>query len=120
MTVKKIVDGLYFTIEMMLFNPITGETKVPDELNEDDRTTYDACMGAISVLKAQEPRLVTAEDFANADEWGYLPVWTEEKNGDLYCECIPSVAVTDEDYKAQYRHWTSKPTDEQRKMMKWE
>ena len=75
---------------------------------------------ADKLLKAQEPRLVTAEDFANADEWGYLPVWTEEKNGDLYCECIPSVAVTDDDYASQYRHWTSRPTDEQREATPWE
>lgn len=56
MTTKKIIDGLYFTVGMMLFNPATGESKTPDELNEDDRYTYDACMGAIELLKAQEPR----------------------------------------------------------------
>lgn len=55
MTVKRIIDGLYFTVGMMLFNPMTGESKTPDELNEDDRVTYDACMGAIDLLKAQEP-----------------------------------------------------------------
>ena len=51
----KIIDGLYFTIGMILFNPLTGESRTPDQLNEDDRTTYDACMGAIALLKAQEP-----------------------------------------------------------------
>lgn len=51
MTIKKIIDGLYFTVGMMLFNPATGESKTPDELNEDDRYTYDACMGAIEKLK---------------------------------------------------------------------
>ena len=56
MTTKKIIDGLYFTVGMMLFNPATGEAKIPDELNEDDRYTYDACMGAIELLKAQEPQ----------------------------------------------------------------
>lgn len=54
MTIKKIIDGLYFTIGMMLFNPLTGESKTPEELNEDDRTTYDACMGAIELLKELE------------------------------------------------------------------
>ena len=54
MTIMKIIDGLYFTIRMILFNPLTGESKTPDQLNEDDRTTYDACMGAIALLKAQE------------------------------------------------------------------
>lgn len=55
MKTKKIIDGLYFTIGMMLFNPTTGETKTPNELNEDDRYTYDACMGAIEALKVREP-----------------------------------------------------------------
>ena len=54
MTIKKIIDGLYFTVGMILFNPLTGGGKTPEELNEDDRTTYDACMGAIESLKAQE------------------------------------------------------------------
>lgn len=55
MNIKKVIDGLYFTVGMMLFNPATGVSKTPDELNEDDRYTYDACMGAIELLKAQEP-----------------------------------------------------------------
>jgi len=54
MTVKKTIDGLYYTIGMMLFNPLTGETKTPDSLNEDDKTTYDACKSAIELLKPQE------------------------------------------------------------------
>ena len=54
MTIKKTIDGLYRTISMMLFNPLTGETKTPDSLNEDDKTTYDACMSAIELLKPQE------------------------------------------------------------------
>ena len=32
MTIKKIIDGLYFTIGMMLFNPLTGESKTSEEL----------------------------------------------------------------------------------------
>ena len=65
MTIKKIIDGLYFTVGMILFNPLTGEVKTPEELNEDDRTTYDACMGAIELLKAQEP----VEPVVDVDTW---------------------------------------------------
>ena len=57
MTIMKIIDSLYFTVGMILFNPLTGEGKTPDQLNEDDRTTYDACMGAIALLKAQEQEI---------------------------------------------------------------
>ena len=68
MTIMKIIDGLYFTIGMMLFNPLTGESKTPDQLNEDDRTTYDACMGAIALLRMQEP-VEPYMDFDGDDIW---------------------------------------------------
>ena len=75
---------------------------------------------AIALLKAQEPRLVTESDFDGADEYGYIPVWTEEKDGDMYWECIPKVAITDPDGIEVFRYWTSRPTDEQRKKVKWD
>ena len=68
MTIMKIIDGLYFTIGMILFNPLTGESKTPEQLNEDDRTTYDACMGAIDLLKAQEPGKVNIT-ITQSDGW---------------------------------------------------
>ena len=70
-------------------------------------------------LKAQEPRLVTESDFNGADEYGYIPVWTEEKDGDMYWECIPKVAITDPDGIEVLRYWTSRPTDEQREAEPW-
>lgn len=51
MTVKEIIDGLQFTIDMFLFDGNTGETKTKQELNDMDRTTVDACEGAIKILK---------------------------------------------------------------------
>lgn len=100
MTTKKIIDGLYFTVGMILFNPATGESKTPDELNEDDRYTYDACMGAIELLKAQEPRVDGksqevisgftlycpncgfANKFANSHWWTTISPW---ENTVFYC-----------------------------------
>lgn len=52
---ENIIDGLRFTAGMVTFNPLDGETITPEELNEQDKLTYDACMGAIDLLKAQEP-----------------------------------------------------------------
>lgn len=66
--------------------------------------------------KAQGPRLVTEDDFKNADELGWLPVWHEERYGGLYCECILIPALEEKDI----RYWTAKPTDEQRKATPWE
>ncbi len=73
---------------------------------------------ALELLKAQEPRLVTESDFDGADEYGYLPVWTEEKDGDMYFECIPKIAITDPDGIAVFRFWTSRPTDDRREAVK--
>ena len=69
--------------------------------------------------KMQEPRIVTESDFNSADEYGYIPVWTEEKDGDMYWECIPKVAITDPDGIEVLRYWTSRPTDEQREAIPW-
>ncbi|MBR3020416.1 MAG: hypothetical protein IKH57_25690 [Clostridia bacterium] len=51
-----IIGGLQFTAGMVTFNPLDGEAIAPEDLNEQDKLTYDACMGAIDLLKAQEPQ----------------------------------------------------------------
>ncbi len=51
---EKVIKGLEFTKAMITFNPSTGEDIEPENLNEADKTTYDACVGAISLLKEQE------------------------------------------------------------------
>ena len=53
MTREEIISGLEFTVEMFLFNPSTGE-KYTEPRNDMDKTTIDACRGAIELLK-QEP-----------------------------------------------------------------
>ena len=54
----KVIEGLEFTKAMITFNPSTGEDIEPGNLNEEDKTTYDACIGAIALLKEQEPILL--------------------------------------------------------------
>lgn len=51
MNINKIIEGLHFSIDMMLFNPMTGQYKDPNELNEDDRISYEAYSEAIEELK---------------------------------------------------------------------
>ena len=53
MTRKEIIDGLKFTVEMFLFNSSIGE-KITEPRNDMDKTTIDACRGAIELLE-QEP-----------------------------------------------------------------
>jgi len=53
MTRAEIIQGLQFTIDMFLLDPNTGETYTGPR-NDMDKTTIDACKGAIELLK-QEP-----------------------------------------------------------------
>ena len=53
MTREGIISGLKFTIEMFLLNPSTGET-ITEPRNDMDKTTIDACRGAIELLE-QKP-----------------------------------------------------------------
>ena len=53
MTREEIINGLKFTVEMFLFDPSTGE-KYTEPRNDMDKTTIDACRGAIKLLE-QEP-----------------------------------------------------------------
>lgn len=53
MTREEIISGLQFTIDMFLFDPNTGE-KYTVPRNDMDKTTIDACRGAIELLR-QEP-----------------------------------------------------------------
>ena len=52
MTKEEIISGLKFTIEMFLFDPSTGET-YQEPRNDMDKTTIDACKGAIELLKKE-------------------------------------------------------------------
>lgn len=52
MTREEIIGGLKFTVEMFLFDPITGET-FTEPRNDMDKTTIDACRGAIELLEQE-------------------------------------------------------------------
>ena len=72
MTREEIINGLKFTVGMFLFDPSTGENIEPR--NDMDKTTIDACRGAIELLE-QEP----CEDAVNRQalyEW--LDGWKEK------------------------------------------
>lgn len=56
--IDEIIYGLKFTKAMITFNPSTGEDIAPEDLNEDNKITYNACVGAIALLKEREPILL--------------------------------------------------------------
>lgn len=61
MTRKEIIDGLKFTIEMFLLDPSTGET-ITEPRNNMDKTTIDACKGAIELLEQTDGDLISREE----------------------------------------------------------
>ncbi len=50
MTREEIISGLKFTVDMFLFDPSTRETYT-EPRNDMDKTTVDACNGAIKLLE---------------------------------------------------------------------
>ena len=110
-----------------------------------DEKSYDECekelmRDALSLLKAQEPKVMTLEevknsevvyleDYADPDD-GVSPIIrpainVEVKNGGIFmldsisCE-EGYIFSVDDDYGKFWRCWTSRPTDEQRKAVKWD
>lgn len=60
MTRKEIIDGLKFTVDMFLFDPVTGE-EYKEPRNDMDKTTIDACKGAIELLEQTDGDLISRE-----------------------------------------------------------
>lgn len=58
--INEVIYGLEFTKAMITFNPSTGEDIEPENLNEDNKITYDACVGAITLLKKQDEEVKAA------------------------------------------------------------
>ena len=103
---KKVIRGMEHCIRRKPCDGCPYENGCEIRLFED----------ALDVLKAQEPHILTEADFENADDDGFIPAWCEESGGDQYWECITGHAVLP---NKNYRYWSSRPTDEQRKAVKW-
>ena len=87
------------------------------------------CADALSLLKEQEPRVMTLEEAAEADV-----CWLEIKGSGRILPCIvrddeenfsirtdeptPELGPGDENGK-EYRLWSARPTDAQREAVKW-
>lgn len=99
------------------------------EFGDPCSSDFDVALNAvINALKAQEPRLLTYEDFNNnpaVDSKGRLPAWVEH-NWKLGPSLVDDgySAITKEEMenwdKSFVRWWTSRPTDEQRRVTPWQ
>ena len=73
---------------------------------------------ALELLKAQEPRVLTLEEART-----YEVVWPEDKGeGELHPLIVENNMNDSKYYKygIHWRVWSAKPTDEQRKAVKWD
>ena len=112
------------------------EDKVPDH---GDYCLVTLHKDAIELLKAQEPRVMTLDEVADLEEHQF--VWIEISNSDepVYCLeivrfrgvlCVnleitlnafrDVVIVYTKNYNKEYRFWTDRPSDKQRKAVKWD
>lgn len=75
---------------------------------------------AVSLLKSQEPRVMTLEEWWNAPEPldGECMCY-EIKNKGLEAVLVKVLKGCKALYGKEFRCWTSRPTDEQRKAVKW-
>ena len=76
MTRKEIINGLKMSMDLTLFDPSTGEVMEPWQLNEVNRTAYEAYKGAIELLEempSAQPNTTTHDP---------IPAETGENDGD--------------------------------------
>lgn len=120
--VKEIVDALEMSYKYS--NVDENNTLVPQQI----------VLHAIALLKEHEPRTMTLEEVKDFD-WEYCYLEEERLPGKEYravcgdyaltCitwPCVASMRIQhgDNNYGKKWRCWTAKPTDEQRKALKWE
>ncbi len=125
MTIERMIELLNIEHECILRN-INGncdrDCDVCD-LVQDDADLDEMYTGVIDILKTHEPRVMTSQDFDEnpmKDQYGNLPCWLESRE--------PLVASNwcrwnEDDFirpmMRNFRPWTSRPTDEQRKATSW-
>lgn len=88
----------------------------------------------LAMLKEQEARVMTLDEVKSFD-WDYCYLEEERLSGKEYRSvcgdyaltcitwpCIASMRIQhgDDSYGTKWRCWSAKPTDEQRKKMKWD
>ena len=90
MTRKEIINGLKMSMDLTLFDPSTGEVMEPWQLNEVNRTAYEAYKGAIELLEempSAQPDTTTH---------GSIPAETGGNDGDKTSgDCVSRQAAID-------------------------
>ena len=91
MTRKEIINGLKMSMDLTLFDPSTGEVMEPWQLNEVNRTAYEAYKGAIELLE----EMPSAQPYTTTHD--SIPVKKGGNDGDKTSgDCISRQAAIDE------------------------
>ena len=92
MTIDEIIEGLKFTVDMFMFNPMTGEDLTRLDLNPDNRRSVEACKGAIAAIlelkaKLEKPIQFRVIDTTTGKEPTEEVIFKLAKQGNLvYCD----------------------------------
>lgn len=96
------------------------------DLLQDDTELHEMYEEVIALVKAQEPRVMTVDDFIDnpdADSEGFLPVWVEYRRdgewADYWDDEQDEWSTADGISNDGYRVWTARPTEEQMKATPW-
>lgn len=124
----KVIKELECCVSLTSNGPKCANCDYADEFHNGDCETY-LLSDALALLKAQEPHIVTIADYENnqnVDIVGNLAVWRESRrlNGIAYhsdgWEILNRNRVEGWFNSKMIRFWTSRPTEEQMKAVKWE
>lgn len=127
---EKVIKGLE-ELEGFLFKEYTNIKAEESKIYYD---RFKSLSDAIEMLKEQKAQLMTLDE-VKAFDWDYC--YLEEERlpgkgyriicGDYTLTCITWAGVTsmriqhgDGNYGKKWRCWSAKPTDEQRKVAKWD
>jgi hypothetical protein len=92
MTIDEIIEGLKFTVDMFMLNPLTGENLTKLDLNPYNRRAVEACSGAIKAItelkaKLEKPIQFRVIDTTTGKEPTEEVIFQLAKQGNLvYCD----------------------------------
>lgn len=109
MTREEIINGLKMSMDLTLFDPSTGEVMEPWQLNEVNRTAYEAYKGAIELLEKQ-PELDIGNDgtlhiSVTKGQLNNIGRVLVEEDGTIFCKLF----YQDAEPERKTGHWVYRP-----------
>lgn len=93
MTNEEAINALTMCQELMLFDPLTGETHELWQENKDNQDLYNACGVAITALREQAERNKGCDGCAESGKW------ESEFEYGYPCPCLPCSRRCSDGYK---------------------